>query len=109
MSGTSRNRPFVGSGPSDRYEVAVPAAEYSDSTHPARGIAVPVLAWRLHRSDAPGRARRAGTALLAMLTVQISLGIATLVNIVPLPLAALHQAGAVAVFGLAVGVVHALR
>jgi cytochrome c oxidase assembly protein subunit 15 len=44
-----------------------------------------------------------------MLTVQISLGIATLVNIVPLPLAALHQAGAVAVFGLAVGVVHALR
>jgi cytochrome c oxidase assembly protein subunit 15 len=70
---------------------------------------VPVLAWRLHRSDAPGRARRAGTALLAMLSVQISLGIATLVNVVPLSLAALHQAGAVAVFGVAVGVVHALR
>ena len=46
----------------------------------------------------PRRARRAATALLAMLAVQIALGIATLVNVVPLPLAALHQAGAVARF-----------
>ena len=44
-----------------------------------------------------------------MLAVQIALGIATLVNVVPLPLAALHQAGAVAVFGLALAVAHALR
>jgi cytochrome c oxidase assembly protein subunit 15 len=44
-----------------------------------------------------------------MLAIQVSLGIATLVNIVPLPLAALHQAGAVAVFGLALAVAHALR
>jgi cytochrome c oxidase assembly protein subunit 15 len=44
-----------------------------------------------------------------MLALQVALGIATLVNVVPLPLAALHQAGAVAVFGLALAVAHALR
>ena len=46
---------------------------------------------------------------VAMLALQIALGIATLVNVVPLPLAALHQAGAVVVFGLALAAIHALR
>jgi len=41
--------------------------------------------------------------------VQISLGIATLLLAVPLPLAALHQAGAVVLFALALNVAHALR
>ena len=72
-------------------------------------LLVPLLAWRVRRAGAPRRARHAATALVAMLALQVSLGIATLVNIVPLPLAALHQAGAVAVFGLALAVAHALR
>ena len=72
-------------------------------------LLVPLLAWRVRRAGAPRRATHAATALVAMLAVQVSLGIATLVNIVPLPLAALHQAGAVAVFGLALAVAHALR
>jgi len=72
-------------------------------------VLVPLLWWRLRRGQAPRRAHRASTALLAMLVVQVTLGIATLVNVVPLPLAALHQAGAVAVFGLALAVLHALR
>jgi len=72
-------------------------------------LLVPLLAWRVSRAGAPRRARHAATALVAMLAIQVSLGIATLVNIVPLPLAALHQAGAVAVFGLALAVAHALR
>ena len=46
---------------------------------------------------------------LAMLAIQIALGIATLLLVVPLPLAALHQAGAVIVFALALNVAHALR
>ena len=46
--------------------------------------------------------------LLAMVAVQIALGIATLVNVVPLPLAAAHQAGALVVFALALNLVHAL-
>ena len=44
----------------------------------------------------------AGTmlVLLALIAVQIALGIATLLLVVPLPLAAAHQAGAVLVFAL---------
>ncbi|MEO8536518.1 MAG: COX15/CtaA family protein, partial [Betaproteobacteria bacterium] len=71
--------------------------------------AIPALWWRLRRDAAPVRARTLSAALCAMLAVQVSLGIATLVNGVPVALAALHQAGAVAVFGLAVAVAHTLR
>ena len=70
---------------------------------------VPLFAWRVWRATLPRRARGSAAALVAMLALQISLGIATLVNVVPLPLAALHQAGAVVVFGLALAAVHALR
>ncbi|MGE5171184.1 MAG: COX15/CtaA family protein [Rudaea sp.] len=69
----------------------------------------PLLWWRLRGRDVPGRARLGGTALLAMVAVQLALGIATLVNVVPLPLAAMHQAGAVILFALALNVAHALR
>jgi cytochrome c oxidase assembly protein subunit 15 len=73
-------------------------------------LLVPVLAWKLHRaSSLPPRAVQGGNALAAMLAVQIGLGIATLLLGVPLPLAALHQAGAVILFALAINVVHALR
>jgi cytochrome c oxidase assembly protein subunit 15 len=72
-------------------------------------LAVPLLWWRLRRAAVPRRARLGATALLVLLAVQVSLGIATLVNVVPLPLAALHQAGAVGVFALALAVAHALR
>lgn len=69
-----------------------------------------VLWWKLVRSqDAPVRARVGGHALVATLIAQVALGIATLLLVVPLPLAALHQAGAVLVFALAINVVHALR
>jgi cytochrome c oxidase assembly protein subunit 15 len=44
-----------------------------------------------------------------MVAIQVSLGIATLLNVVPLPLAAMHQAGAVFVFAFALNVAHALR
>jgi heme a synthase len=71
--------------------------------------AIPLLWWRLRRAGVPQRAKTGGSALVATLAVQVSLGIATLVNVVPLHLAALHQAGAVAVFALALAVAHALR
>jgi len=72
-------------------------------------FAVPWFGWRVWRAAVPPRARGRAASLVAMLAVQIGLGIATLVNVVPLPLAALHQAGAVVVFGLALAAVHALR
>jgi cytochrome c oxidase assembly protein subunit 15 len=71
---------------------------------------VPVLWWKLRRAPGvPARGEKGGDALLALLAVQIGLGIATLLLVVPMPLAALHQAGAVAVFALALNVAHALR
>ena len=71
---------------------------------------VPVLWAKLRRADeAPSRARWGGHLLLSLVFAQIALGIATLVNVVPLPLAAMHQAGAVLVFAAALNVAHALR
>ena len=76
----------------------------------ALAIVVPLLWWRVLRTaGASARARIAAHLLLAMLCVQIALGIVTLVKVVPLPLAALHQAGAVLVFALALNLAHALR
>jgi cytochrome c oxidase assembly protein subunit 15 len=73
-------------------------------------IVVPVFCWRLFaQRDASPRARAFGAGLLGMLALQLGLGIATLVNVVPLPLAALHQAGALVVFALALSTAHALR
>jgi cytochrome c oxidase assembly protein subunit 15 len=73
-------------------------------------ITVPVLWWKLRRAPAlPGRARNGATLLLSLLVLQIALGISTLVLVVPLPLAAAHQACAVLVFAAALNVAHALR
>ncbi|MHB8667787.1 MAG: COX15/CtaA family protein [Burkholderiales bacterium] len=55
------------------------------------------------------RARRASHLLLAMLAVQITLGISTLLLVVPVPLAAAHQAGAVLLLSAALLMNHALR
>jgi heme a synthase len=73
-------------------------------------VATGLLWWKLRRvDDAPGRARRAVGVLAALLAVQVGLGIATLLAVVPLHLAATHQAGAVLVFAAALNVAHALR
>jgi cytochrome c oxidase assembly protein subunit 15 len=72
-------------------------------------IVVPVLWWRLGAAATPPRARVGGGLLLALLAIQIALGIATLLHVVPVPLAAAHQAGAVLVFAAALNVAHALR
>ena len=71
---------------------------------------VPWFAWRVHATpEVDARVRRAASFLLALLVVQIALGIATLLLVVPLPLAAAHQAGAVLVFAAALNASHALR
>lgn len=54
-------------------------------------------------------ARPAVFAVLAMLTLQLTLGIATLLNGVPLVLAASHQAGAMVLFGVVLWLNHRLR
>jgi cytochrome c oxidase assembly protein subunit 15 len=63
---------------------------------------------RLPRAGASDRARLWSDVLLAAVVAQITAGIATLLMRVPLPLAALHQAGAVIVFTCAIGTWHAV-
>jgi len=70
---------------------------------------VPVLWWKVLRAGVPARARIGAHLMLAMLAIQVALGIATLLLVVPLPLAAAHQAGAVLLFAFALNLAHALR
>lgn len=75
-------------------------------------IAVTVLAlwWRIRAEPSLARQTRLwANALLAVAAAQIAIGIATLLLRVPLPLAAIHQAGAVIVFTCALGLLHSLR
>ncbi len=73
-------------------------------------LLVPWFVWRVHRTAGlPAPARRAAELFLALLAVQIALGIATLLLVVPLALAAAHQAGAVLLFAAALNARHALR
>jgi cytochrome c oxidase assembly protein subunit 15 len=73
-------------------------------------VLVPTWWWRIGATPAvPARARAAAHLLLAMLFVQLGLGISTLLLVVPLPLAAAHQAGAVLLFAAALNAAHALR
>jgi len=71
-------------------------------------LAIPLFWWRA-RITVARRARFAADLLLVMLVVQFTLGVATLLFVVPLPLAAAHQAGAVLLFAAAVHAAHSLR
>lgn len=72
-------------------------------------LAVPAFWWWARRFGLPSRARWLLHGLLALLVVQVGLGIATLIYVVPVPLGAAHQAGALLLFTLALAVRHALR
>ena len=69
---------------------------------------IPLLWWGVRHLD--GReVRLASTLLLAMLGVQLALGISTLLLQVPVALGAAHQAGALVLFGIRLWLAHALR
>jgi cytochrome c oxidase assembly protein subunit 15 len=61
-----------------------------------------LLAWLRSRRSALGNIRGAFAAMMAMLALQVVLGIVTVLHGAPLPLAILHQLGAVALFALVV-------
>jgi len=61
------------------------------------------------RAALPPPALSSATALFAMASVQVMLGISTLLYLVPVPLAAAHQAGSVALLTAALHVLLALR
>jgi cytochrome c oxidase assembly protein subunit 15 len=64
---------------------------------------------RVRGAPVSPRARLAASLLLCALALQIALGIATLLNAVPVALAAAHQAGAILVFTAVLLAAHALR
>jgi len=72
-------------------------------------ILVPIFWFKSRRLTLPSSTQLACNLLLFMLIVQIGLGIATLLMVVPLPLAVAHQAGAMLLFTAALWVNHKLR
>jgi cytochrome c oxidase assembly protein subunit 15 len=72
-------------------------------------LVIPVFWWHAMRVALPARTRRAVHFLLGWLVVQVLLGITTLLYVVPIPLAAAHQAGALVLFSLALAIQHSLR
>jgi cytochrome c oxidase assembly protein subunit 15 len=60
------------------------------------------------RENLPKPARKALRALLAVAMLQVALGISTLLLVVPIPLAAAHQAGAVLLLTAAIVFRHTL-
>lgn len=65
--------------------------------------------WSLHRGHADAGMRRSGAVLVGAVLAQAALGIWTLLAQVPIPLALLHQAGAIALSGLVLWHWHRLR
>ena len=61
------------------------------------------------QADLPPRAAKGATALLHTTILQVALGIATLLLVVPIPLAAAHQGVAMLLFTVALYQCHALR
>jgi cytochrome c oxidase assembly protein subunit 15 len=70
---------------------------------------IPALWVAVRRAPVSARAGLASTLLLAMAAVQLALGIATLLQGVPVALGAAHQAGAAGLFALSLWTAHALR
>lgn len=72
-------------------------------------LAIPAWWWMARRQPLDAATRAWFHALLAVFAAQVLLGIATLLLRVPVPLAAAHQAGAMAVFTVALILNHRLR
>lgn len=72
-------------------------------------VLVAVFWWRVRAGDPPPRLRLAADLLAVVTGCQATLGILTLLLVVPVSVAAAHQGGAVILFVVALWVVHELR
>ncbi|MFD1626399.1 COX15/CtaA family protein [Azospirillum griseum] len=75
----------------------------------ASGLVILALTVRTLAARLPGRAGQAAHAAGGLVLVQIGLGIATLLTVVWIPVAAAHQAGAILVVSALVWLLHELR
>jgi cytochrome c oxidase assembly protein subunit 15 len=71
-------------------------------------VLVPVLWWWIRRTVRAPQARRQSNVMLGVLALQVTLGVATLLSVVALPLAAAHQAGAVLLYASSLWTAYAL-
>lgn len=72
-------------------------------------LAVGLLWLSARRYPLPARAQLGFNLMFAMAIVQVTLGISTLLLLVPIPLASAHQAGALLLFSFTLFTLHALR
>ncbi|MGQ0522495.1 MAG: COX15/CtaA family protein [Betaproteobacteria bacterium] len=72
-------------------------------------VLVPWLWWQAWKIELPRRVRALFPLLAAVFAMQVGLGISTLLLSVPVALGAAHQAGALALFTVALMLNHALR
>jgi cytochrome c oxidase assembly protein subunit 15 len=71
-------------------------------------VCAALLWWRVYASRVSSTASIWSNALVVAVALQACAGIATLLSRVAVPLAAIHQAGALVVFTCALGLAHAL-
>ena len=72
-------------------------------------LMIPAFWWKAQKSITEPRTRTGLHLLLSALALQLTLGISTLLLIVPVSLAAAHQAGAVVLLTASIFVSHQLR
>ncbi|KAJ1920391.1 Cytochrome c oxidase assembly protein cox15 [Mycoemilia scoparia] len=70
---------------------------------------ISALWWKSRSLKLNPASRRLCHALMAAVSMQVGLGIATLVDLVPISLASAHQANSVGLLTAALGLIHALR
>ena len=88
----------------------IPAVQFDHRLLAETTAAAVLLLWLLgRRGSLPHAARLALHALLAAAALQFALGVSTLLLVVPVPLAAAHQAGAVLLLTAAIVFRHTLR
>lgn len=86
----------------------IPTVQFDHRWLAITTFSVVVLTWALART-ADAKVRRRANLLLAAGVLQVALGISTLLLMVPIPLAAAHQAGAVVLFACSVWLRHGMR
>ena len=72
-------------------------------------LAVPYVYWQAKKRSYPAEIQRGLMWLIVAVTTQITLGIITVLTNVNVPIASIHQAGAVTLFWLAIFFIHRLR
>lgn len=88
----------------------LPAVQFDHRLLAETTLVLVLALWgRTRKTELTPRARLAVNALALAVLVQVGLGIATLLLVVPVSVAAIHQAGAVVLLSCALWAVHALR